>query len=167
MVLARALTLEEYGIYVLVLSLIMAVMGVQRALVSMPYTIHARNRSDQALQTYTGSAFIHHLVLAGLCATASLLLAGAFLETNGAGCISFAIAVAAMGILARDFVRSYFLSSLSIQRCIVAGVSINASQLAVLALLFVGKGISLCSAFLMVGACSWFRRCSCSFEVRP
>jgi len=151
--LARSLAPEDYALYVIALSVIMAVMIVQRAIISAPYTIRSRDYEHGELATYTGSAMVHQVVLT---ATA-LLLGSAFvrfgLPAKGFG-VSASFAIAAAGVLVRDFVRSFLLSSLKVRQSVLVGLSVNAFLLGAILILFAGNRLSVVSGFLAVGICS-------------
>lgn len=151
--LARSLAPEDYAIYVIALSVIMAIMIIQRAIISAPYTIRSRDYGHGELDTYTGSIVVHQVVLT----TTALLLGSAFmtfgLPAKGFG-VSVSFAIAAAGILIRDFVRSFLLSSLKVRQSVLVGLSVNAFLLGAILTLFIGGRLSIVNGFLVVGICS-------------
>lgn len=152
--LARALPQEDFGVYVLALSLIMAAIGIQRALISTPYTVFAKSSEGTALNLYAGSAFVHHVLFAGTCAVICLISVLLLYRRENVNCVSLAVALGGIGILSRDFVRSTFLASLQVRRSVMAGVAVNVSQLAILWILFTSERLTMCNAFLVVGITS-------------
>ncbi len=154
MLLARALAQEEFGVYVLSLSLITAIIGVQRALISTPYTILRKDYLDRRLEEYTGSATLHQIMLTSMSLGLGLLFFWFGSGTQTPVVLAAAFAVAAAGLLTRDFVRFFLLSSLDVRLSLLAGISINAMQLAVLLGLVMADRLSMLSSFLAIGICS-------------
>src|SRR5215467_6782600 len=94
--LARAVVQEEYGVYVLILSLIMAIMGVQRALISAPYTIRSETFQQRELDEYTGSIVVHEAILVAMAVVLGFAVAnlGVLGKTRAYVALSIAIATA-------------------------------------------------------------------------
>lgn len=157
--LARMLAKEAYGIYVLAMSLIVLFMGVQRAVISSPYTIHSPKYSGMDFRQYTGSVFLHQLVLlSAAIITGTLLSVVYFPDTDIFSerkyiFLTFGIAVA--GVLLRDYVRSYLLARIEIWKSISMGVLINIAQLIILWIVFLREKLTINNAFLIVGICSF------------
>lgn len=156
--LARSLSKEEYGIYVLALSLIISIMGIQRAIITVPYTVYSQKHRGGEFNTYTGSIFIHQIFLLIMFIACSLLFSKYFFlregSTDNPAFILITFALAATGVLFRDFVRSYLLAQLSVRQSVIMGVSINIIQLLILAIFYLKDGLTIHKAFLIIGGCS-------------
>jgi O-antigen/teichoic acid export membrane protein len=156
--LARTLMKEEYGIYVLALSLIITIMGIQRAVITVPYTVYSQKHSEEELNVYTGSVFIHQIILLLITIAFSLLFSKYFFlkEEIPSNTLFMLItfSIAAVGVLLRDFVRSYLLAKLAVRQSVIMGVSVNIVQLLILALLYASNSLTIHSAFFIVGGCS-------------
>lgn len=156
--LARSLAKEEYGIYVLALSLIISIMGVQRAVITVPYTVYRQKHKQEDLNSYTGSVFVHQIILLIVAIVFSMLFSQYFFLKEGLPnntlLILVAFALAATGVLLRDFVRSYLLAQLSVRQSVIMGVSVNIIQLLILATLYIKDLLTVHNAFLIIGGCS-------------
>lgn len=156
--LARSLAKDDYGIYVLALSFILIIMGVQRAVISVPYTIYSQRHVYEERQAYEGSVFAHQLILLMVSTLLCLAALNFVLLERELGSddlivfITFSIAVA--GVLSRDFIRYFLLSSLQVRQTIWMGISINVIQLAILSNLYLQNAITINNSFLTIGFCA-------------
>jgi O-antigen/teichoic acid export membrane protein len=152
--LARTLSTSDYGIYVLAVTLVLMILGVQRALVSVPYTVRRAKHESNELGAYGGSVLLHELTLLTICAIVCLVLL-AFARSGALNApMMGAFALAVVGVLFRDFVRAFLLSSLNVGRVLRIGIAVNVLQLAMLALLAGLERLAPTSAFVVIGACS-------------
>ena len=156
--LARSLMKEEYGTYVLALSLIITIMGIQRAAITVPYTVYCQKHKGEELNIYTGSVFIHQIILLIIAVAFSLLFSQYFFVKEGSSYNALfllsAFALAATGVLLRDFVRSYLLARLAVRQSVIMGVSVNIVQLMILALLYAKNSLTIQNVFFIIGGCS-------------
>src|SRR5438093_12540376 len=63
LIIARACTKEEFGVYSLGLTLITILLGVQQALISSPYTMLRSRHTAGDERSYTGSTLVHYGML--------------------------------------------------------------------------------------------------------
>lgn len=156
--LARSLMKEEYGIYILALSLIISIMGVQRAVITVPYTVYSQKQREEDFNTYSGSVFIHQIILLIVTIFFSLFFSQYFFLKEASSYNSFiilaAFSITATGVLLRDFVRSYLLARLAVRQSVIMGVSVNIIQLVLLAMLYMEGRLTIHNAFLIIGGCS-------------
>ncbi len=156
--LARSLAKEDYGIYVLALSLIVSVMGIQRAVITVPYTVYSQKHKNDVFNIYTGSVFVHQVALLIIAIAFSLLFSQYFFLRKGSAYNSVFVLItfslAAIGVLLRDFVRSYLLAKLAVRQSVIMGVSVNIIQLVILAVLYIKDYLTIHLAFLIIGGCS-------------
>lgn len=156
--LARVLTKEDFGIYVLALSLILTIMGIQRAIISVPYTVYSQRIDSKELEQYTSSIFVHHLSLLIITFFICVVFARIFFLNRSESInnifIYTAFFIAAKGFLIRDFVRSYLLSSIKIWESVILGTFTNIIQLIILFMFFFTEKLTVSNSFLIIGCCS-------------
>ena len=155
--LARSLLKEEYGVYVLALSLIISITGIQRAVITVPYTVYSHQHKGEELNSYTGSVFIHQIFLLIIAIAFSLISSQYFFLREGSAhnevfILTFALGVT--GVLLKDFVRSYLLAQLAVRQSVIMGISVNIIQLLILVMLYVKHSLTIHNAFLIIGSCS-------------
>jgi len=158
--LARTLIKEEYGSYVLALSLIVMIMGVQRAVISVPYTVYSPKYNQEVLQRYSGSVFIHQIILLIVAIVICSFVSGIFIakqsiNANNFTVITSSFIIIVIGVLLRDFVRSFLLARLNIGASLLMGTFINCLQIICLALFYMKNELTLCTVFLIIGICSF------------
>jgi O-antigen/teichoic acid export membrane protein len=122
---------EEMGEYTLGFTLINILLSLQLSLIVTPYSIYYPRRSGLDRREYTGSMFIHSLLLAlGISAIlllASLLL-GPWIE-QGVASILFTLSYVILFIMLRDLIRRACFARLEIGHvlfldCLMAGIQI-------------------------------------------
>ena len=148
--LARALPTHAFGLYVVIVSLVVSAIGIQRALVTTPYTVLSASRGDDELRRCTGGALLQHLVLATLCAVACAAIALQFDSQAAPWSVSAVVVLVALGTLARDFVRGILLARLRVVASLVTCVAVNLSQLAAVALLYAFERLTFVTACLAI-----------------
>lgn len=154
--LARSISKEAYGIYVLALSLLLSLLGVQRAMITVPYTVYFKKHEQVQQQEYTGSVFVHQIVLLAFTLFISLGFSRYFFSSSRPfpeiffSLASFSIVV--VGFLWRDFVRFYCLATLKIWQSILLGFLTNSFQLTLLWILFITKNLTIYNAFFATGS---------------
>lgn len=156
--LARTLLKEDYGIYILALSFIITIMGIQRAIITVPYTVYNKGYEQKDLETYTGSTFVHQLILLSISIVICLVVSEVFFlkgkEFYSNLIISITFSFAATGVLLRDFVRSFLLARLHIWQSVFMGIFINIIQLSILWFLYLQNKLTIYNSFLIIGGCS-------------
>jgi O-antigen/teichoic acid export membrane protein len=146
---------DELGVYSLALSLFLFLRAVQGELVCSPYTIYSSRHEGKSLATYTGSALVHYAVLTGLSVLALLGLAA--LLATGAGPSGTAGAVLALAAVAplllfREYARQVSLAQLRLGVVLALDSAVAILQLAALAWLAWGGGLSVPTAYIAAGA---------------
>ncbi len=79
---------HDLGVYSLVFGVLLLVIGVQEALVSVPFTVHRQRRSAAELPAYLGSVVGHSLLLSILAAALLVPIAWAFTFSTSLGELS-------------------------------------------------------------------------------
>ena len=107
-IIARACSKEEFGLYMLGFSLILLITDLQTSLISTPYMVYAPRLKGSAHALYTGSILIHQLAFSLF--TMLALLCGAFVVTigvapRGLGPLMWALVAVIAMIMLREFAR--------------------------------------------------------------
>ena len=138
--LARAVSKEEYGIYVLGWSFVSIAMGIHRAMVVLPFTVYSPKLSDLERDTYQGSGIAHTVIIGGIFIVALLLWAMWPADNVGQSHARLANTLPLIGLLIIPLLmREYMRSALFARLEFVDGARINtlASTLLVLSIVTV------------------------------
>lgn len=127
---ARANSKEDYGIYVLGWSVLLIFLSIQRALVNLPFTVYAPRLDQDDLAKYQGSTLIHTAVL---CVFSVLILLMAYvfaaeMRVNDAITLWSSLPwlmVLVVPVLLREYVRNSLLAALKVRASL--GVSMLAT----------------------------------------
>lgn len=137
MILARAVTKDSYGIYVLIMSIGTTIMGIQRAIVSVPYTVSKDEFKDED-NSYLASS---NLFLGIIFIISSFFVV--FMNNKSSiknDLYAFIIIyIFILSILLKDYIRSYLLSHLKINNSVILGILINLFQIFFIFILFILK----------------------------
>ena len=146
-----------FGHFVLGTSLVITGIGLQRALVSLPFTVSVHHVDRRERAAYTGSTWAHELFFCGLVAIA-LLIAAAFLFTRGADPVLVVmLAVLAPAMTARlvqDFVRSVLLADLRIRSSLIVGLIAHVLTLLGLGWAYWRGWLTVSTAYAIPAACA-------------
>ncbi len=154
-ILARACSKEELGLYALGFSLILLMTDFQTSLITTPYMVYAPRLSGRAHALYTGSTLLHQLAfcLATMfgvaCAAAA---AGRGLGPRGLGPVLWALSVVIALIMLREHARRVSFARLRLKTAFLFDASIAVGQLAGLALLARLGLLSASRAFWVIGS---------------
>jgi O-antigen/teichoic acid export membrane protein len=153
----RACGEAEYGLYTLLLTLLVTAETFQAALVSTPYVVQSPSKSGRAQEIYLGNAvLIQFLVAAG---TALLLLAGLYafpLPESGAlsPWIVPAFAAGYFAVLLREFFRQVLLADLKVGWNLAFGAVVHGSLMVALLGLASRGSLDATTAYASVAGCS-------------
>ena len=117
--LARAVTKENYSAYVIGWSLIFVVFSINRSLVNTPFTIYYPRQKDQAIRSYFGSTILSSLLLTTLALLIIFKLST--LQYFAGSSIAEALPIVAWAIIPiclRDFTRAALLAQLKIRQSV-------------------------------------------------
>lgn len=156
-VVARAASQRELGLYALGFGIVVLLTSVQTSLVSLPYNVYALRVPEAERRDYTGSTLVHHLAIA-LLSIAALGLASLVLSRAG-GVAGFAevlplLVVAAPFTLAREYLRQLFFSRLRFGAALAVDVVVAAAQLGALVALAPDGRVSARAAFAATAGAS-------------
>ena len=164
-IIGRMCSKRELGVFYLALTIVYFARGIQDQLISAPYVIHCHKRRANSLALYSGSSFLHHLMLS---LVSIALLGGAIavlsFGSRPAGLVSaFWVLLGALPLLQlREFVRRLTTANLQIATAIAIDVGVAVLQIGGLLLLAyfdrltVGAAYAVMGAACAVASCGWF-----------
>lgn len=164
-IVARATSREELGVYYLALTLVLLARGVQMQVVSAPYMIYCHRKHGNDLAAYTGSSLVHQLALSVVGAIGFLGLGVAFWLGAGPSGLALPVAILSAGLpllLLREFCRNYALTHLRMIVAITLDGITALIQLGSLLLLWRFELLSIAAVYAVMGiaagtAClEWF-----------
>src|ERR1039458_5166888 len=137
-IIARACSKEELGLYMLGFSLILLVTDLQTSLISTPFMIYAPRLRDDAHALYTGSTLLHQSALSLLIVAA--LACGAYVTASGVGPrglgpVLWALVAVATLIMLREYARRIYFACLKVKRALLLDTCIAVGQISGLLLL--------------------------------
>ncbi len=154
-IIARASSKEEFGLYMLGFTLILLVTDLQTSLIATPYMVYAPRLQGRAHAQYTGSTLIHQVVFS-LLATL-VVIGGACAARFGVGPrglepVLWALAGVGSLIMLREFVRRICFASLKLRTVFVFDACIAVGQIGGLLVLAHFKLLSAARAYWVIGA---------------
>jgi O-antigen/teichoic acid export membrane protein len=153
-IIARACSKEELGLYMLGFSLILLVIDLQTSLIATPYMVYAPRLKGEAHASYSGSTLIHQLAL---CFLIVLGLMGGEIAVRhgvgprGLGPVLWALAAMATFITLREYARRICFACLKVKRALLLDTCIAAGQIGGLLLLARFGLLSASRAYWLVG----------------
>lgn len=154
-IIARACTKDEMGLYMLGLSLIVMITNFQTSLITTPYMVYAPRLKGRAHALYTGSTLIHQLAFCLLAmfgvAGGALVLAHG-LGPRGLGPVLEALSVVIALIMLREHARRVSFARLRLITAFLFDSSIAVGQIGGLILLGRLGLLSAIHAFWVIGA---------------
>ncbi len=177
----RINTQDEFGLYVLGVTVVAFLVELQTALISSPYMVYSPRLRGMKRARYAGGTLLAQLALGAAAAVAlgASAVAVAVLDGGGDGggdCgnglapVLGALALVIVFILLRDFIRRVAMARLEMADALVLDMAVSALQLAGLAALAVLGALNAPLAHIMIGAaCAaaslvWMRRNRHRFE---
>ena len=153
-IIARACSKDELGLYMLGFSLVLFVTDMQTSLIATPYMVYAPRLKGHANALYTGSTLIHQLVF---CLVAMLgVLCGACAVANGVGPralgpVLWALVPVIALMMLREFVRRVCFTRLKLKTVLFLDTFIGCGQIASLLVLSHLGLLSASRAYWVVG----------------
>jgi O-antigen/teichoic acid export membrane protein len=154
-IIARASSKEEFGLYMLGFTLILLVTDLQTCLIATPYMVYAPRLKGRAHALYTGSTLIHQValsflvVLAVVCAATA---ARAGFGPPGLAPVLWVLAAMSSLIMLREFVRRICFASLKLKAVFLFDLLISVGQICGLLVLAHFKLLSASKAYWVIGA---------------
>jgi len=154
---ARACSKSEYGVYVLCFTLLTVAMNIQTSLTGTPFTVFSPRLRDKEHRLYLGSTLVQHLMVSAFAALGFLTVAAVFSHTgrtdNLAG-VLFALAAASVFILLRDFIRYVLLAQLRVWASLLMSLVANVAIVVMLFWAYVRGSLTAPVAYIIIGGCS-------------
>jgi O-antigen/teichoic acid export membrane protein len=170
-ILARATSKQEFGLYMLAFSLILIVTDIQTSLIATPYMVYGPRLKGRASALYAGSTLIHQAVFSVLVMIA--IASGAFLTRFGWGPLGIGpVLWVLLGVVSlimfREFVRRMCFARLRVRSALIFDAGIGAAQVGGLLILAHLGLLTTNRAYWLIGtACGvggtcwmWFNRAS-------
>ncbi len=154
---ARACTKAEYGIYVLGLTLLMTAMGIQTSLSGTPFTVLSPPLKGKDRQFYLGSTLVQHLIISAVASVAFVVAAGVVFitgRTDDFANVLVALAAASVFVLFRNFMRYVLLAQLRVWASLLMGLAANIATVGMLIWAYVGQWLTAPVAYLIMAGCS-------------
>ena len=153
-IIGRACTKEEFGLYMLGFSIVSFLLVLQDTLISTPYTVYSPRLSCRVLTQFTGSTFIHQSILSAMSVV--VLVAGGAAVSFGIGPLSLGPVIwALVGVIAfimlRNFVRRLCFAGLQIKTALVLDTCIGIIQIGGLFVLYRLGLLSSSLAYCVIG----------------
>ncbi len=138
-IIARACSPAEVGIYALAWTVVIFLAAAQANLISIPYTMYRHRREGSSLTEYGGSAIIHQLVFsvaAAVCFIGLAALLSLGVGPSGLRPAAWVLSGVIPFILLRDFARRFSFAHLAVETAIVMDVAVSTLQVASLLVLW-------------------------------
>jgi O-antigen/teichoic acid export membrane protein len=153
-IIGRACTKEEFGLYMLGLTIMLYVTNLQTSLILTPYMIFSPRLKGNAQALYTGSTLIHQLALSAL--TIICLAIGGVVISLGMGPqelapIVWALVVVIAFILLRDYARQVCFARLQMRTALLLDSCIAVGQIGGLLLLAYLGVLSASRTYWVIG----------------
>jgi O-antigen/teichoic acid export membrane protein len=154
-IIARACSKEQLGLYMLGFSLILLMTDFQTSLITTPYMVYAPRLKGRAHALYTGSTLIHQLVF---CLITMLgVVCGAIVVTQGVGPgglgpVLWALVLVIALILLREHARRVSFARLKLTTAFLFDTSIAVGQISGLLLLAHLGLLSATRAYWVIGS---------------
>jgi len=155
--LARACSKAEYGLYVLSFTLLVITMDIQVGLSGTPFTVLSPQLKNKDRQLYLGSTLIQHLVVSVLAAIGFVIAAMVLSATgriHGFVNVLLTLAVACVFVLLRDFMRFVLLSQLRVWASLLMGLIANVATVGLLFWAYFGDKLTVPIGYLIMAGCS-------------
>lgn len=155
---ARACTQSDFGVYIMAISLLYFVRGVQEQLVSAPYTIYRHRRQGVVLSRYTGHTLIHQCAL--MVATLAAIGIFAFGISQYVS-PDHAVVRALLGVLLvtpffllREYIRKLTFANFEFRSALILDCIVATLQVTTLLGLYWTSHLSIATAFVAIAIAS-------------
>jgi hypothetical protein len=153
-ILARACSKEEFGLYMLAFTLILLVTDMQTALIATPYMVYGPRLKGRAQALYSGSTLIHQMafsIAAMIALGVGVLLTHFGWGPHGIGPVLWVLLAVISLIMFREFVRRMCFAQLRVGAALIFDVGIGIAQIGGLLLMAHFGLLSPSRAFLLIG----------------
>ena len=156
---ARAISKENFGIYVLGFSIISIAMNLHRAIVVLPFTVYCPRLDEVERKSYQASGFIHTIILG----VSVLLILGLWFlwidYKDSPAILGIRDATPYLGLLLvpyllREFMRSAALAQLQFLSSMLANVTASVLMVALILIAFFTDNLTVKSAYACIAIAS-------------
>jgi O-antigen/teichoic acid export membrane protein len=154
---ARACTKSEYGIFVLGITILSFLTQIQNSLVSIPYTIQYPRFQVGEKTAYLGSTLIHQLLICVLTTSGFFVTSGIFAMQNiDAALVStmFMLSVASFAFMIREFIRFVMLAEFRVWLNLTMSLVANISTISAMFIAYKTHNLNSAKAYLIIAVCS-------------
>ncbi len=154
MILARACSQDELGIYSLCFSIVLFACVMQERSLSAPYLAFVHQHQGESAVRLLGSTFVHQAILAALISLCLFLYAGILIIKDGFTTMStstLVIGIAVPMMMLRDFIRSISFAHLQLSSALLVDGLVFLLQISGLAALWFFVGLTIPCVFLIIG----------------
>jgi len=153
-IIGRACTKEQFGLYMLGFSIVLFVMSLQTSLISTPYMVYSPRLKSSEHARYTGSTLIHQLCLSALIII--ILVIGGVVLSSGIGPrglapVVWALVVVITFILLREYARRVCFANMRFKTALILDSGVAVVQICGLLLLAYSGLLSASMAYWVVG----------------
>lgn len=152
---ARSCAREQYGFYILALTLLNVAAAVLSSLATAPFTVTWPGLNQVARKTYLGTSILLSagitIVLVGVFAMTALVLSMSGM-LRGLGTVMLAMSTAMGFVLLRNLVRSVYLAQLRVWRAFLVGSITNMAAVALLSWSYSSRVLTPSVAYLIMAA---------------
>ena len=154
-IIGRCCTKDEFGLYMLGLSVVLLLTSVQDMLIATPYMVFSPRLKGNDHASYNGSTLVHQFILS-LLGSAGLLVAGGFLAM-GIGpahlaSVMFVLAAVLAFLMLRNYVRRLCFAALEIKTALVLDSATAIIQVGGLLLLAWFQLLTVDRVYWIIGA---------------
>ena len=156
-VIGRACTKDEFGLYMLGLTILFVVLGPQTSLISQPYMVFSPRLDGASRARLTGSVVVHQLVIT-LIVFVALAIAGQVLTSSDReyeiGAVVSALGLVVVFILFKDFARNVCFANMQFKSAVYLDSVASVVQIAILLILAHLGMLSARLSFIAIGIAS-------------
>jgi len=154
---ARACSKAEYGVYVLGFTLLVTAVGIQTSLAGTPFTVLSPPLKSRDRQSYLGSTLIQHLAVSAMASVGFIVAATVVFITgraDGFTGVFFALAITSVFVMLRDFMRYVLLAQLRVWASLLMNLVASISSVGMLFWAYLGDWLTAPAAYLIMAGCS-------------
>lgn len=153
-IIARTCTKDEFGLYMLGLTIAVLAMNTQNSLITSAYMVFSPRMQEDERRRYAGSTLLHETFLAALFVLALPVGALIYVASGGSAGLErvlFALAPAIFGIMLKEYARQVCFAALSTVTAFLIDMGVFVLQLLGLAALALSGAVAADRAFWITG----------------
>jgi len=154
-IIGRTLEKEQFGYYLLGLTIVFVAINLQNALISWPYTIYINRYNKIQHAIFKGSTLIHLLFLCLILIIVLVIfpiIATVYFKISQIEHILWALVISITFIMLREFIRRIFFASMHMGSALLLDLLISMFQIGGLILFSYEKTLSASRSFWIIGA---------------